>query len=113
MKTIIAGSRNFEDLLKMTEELNDIDFEITEVISGDARGADRTGEAWAKINNIPIKKMPADWDRYGRSAGYIRNEDMAKCAEVLIAFWDGESRGTKHMIDIAERLCLKVMIVSV
>ena len=112
MKTIIAGSRGFEDYKFMSQALSKIEFEITEVVSGTARGADRLGERWAKDNGMPISKIPADWDHHSKAAGYIRNEEMAKCSDALVAFWDGKSKGTKHMIDIAKRYQLKVKIVS-
>jgi hypothetical protein len=60
--------------------------------------------------NIPCFRFPADWDRYGKAAGYIRNETMAANAEALIALWDGRSPGTKHMIDIARKKGLKVYV---
>ena len=66
--------------------------------SGDAAGADTMGARWANNNNIPIKHFPAEWDRYGKSAGYIRNAEMGEYADALIAFWNGHSTGTKHMI---------------
>ena len=113
MKTIIAGSRGFEDYTSFKGELGNVDFEITEVVSGTARGADRLGERWAEDNNIPISRMPADWNGHGKAAGYIRNEEMAKCSDALVAFWDGKSKGTKHMIDLANKYGLKIKIVLV
>ena len=85
---------------------------ITEIVSGTARGADRLGEQYANANSLPLKKMPAEWDKYGKSAGYKRNEQMAEYSDCLIAFWDGQSRGTKHMIDIARRLDLEVIVIK-
>ena len=109
MKTIIAGSRGFNDYGLLCqickEEL------LTEVVSGTARGADQLGERYSDENGIPKKQFPADWDKYGKSAGYKRNTEMAKYADALIAFWDGESRGTKHMIDLAKQHNLKTRVV--
>ena len=113
MKTIIAGSRGFDNYESMTKELGNVDFEITEVVSGTARGADRLGERWAESNDMPISRMPANWDQHGKAAGYIRNEEMAKCSDALVAFWDGRSKGTKHMIDLAKKHDLKVKVVLV
>jgi len=113
MKTVIAGSRAFENISLMREELSDIDFEITEVISGTAKGADTLGEKWAYENNVALKRIAPDWRKFGRSAGVIRNEEMAKCADALVAFWDGESRGTKHMIGIAKEYGLKIKVVLI
>ena len=66
---------------------------------------------YANERGYPIKQFPADWNKYGKSAGYKRNEEMAKYADALIAFWDGKSKGTKHMIDLAKRYGLKVKVV--
>ncbi len=82
----------------------------TAVVSGTARGADRLGEIWAQMQGIPVVQFPADWNRYGKKAGYLRNIEMADHAEALIALWDGESRGTKHMIEIATRKRLEVFV---
>jgi hypothetical protein len=82
----------------------------TVVISGTAPGADKLGEQWAKDNSIPVERYPADWNRYGLSAGYRRNEQMVDNAEALVALWDGKSRGTRHMIDIARKKGLKVFV---
>jgi len=111
MRTVIAGSRTFEDISLMREELGGVDFNITEVISGTAAGADTLGEKWACENNVALKRIAPDWQKFGRSAGVIRNEEMAKCADALVAFWDGESMGTKHMISIAKEYGLKIKIV--
>ena len=62
--------------------------------------------------NYPIKRFPADWENLGRGAGYVRNVQMAFYADALIAFWDGESRGTKHMIDIAKEKGLMVRVIQ-
>lgn len=103
MKVIIAGSRQgciWSELLKAVSESG---FQITQVVSGCAKGIDLQGEMWAKVNNVSIARFPADWDTHGKSAGYKRNAEMAAYADGLIALWDGESKGTKHMIDLAEK----------
>lgn len=110
MRTIIAGSRGVKLYRQITEAVNNSSFDISVIISGTARGADKLGEIYAARNDIPCEQYPADWDKHGRSAGYIRNSLMADNADALIAIWDGESRGTKHMIDIARRKGLKVWI---
>lgn len=111
MKTIIAGSRNAsaEDFEKAMEQYPFID-EITTVISGTAAGPDIYGEAWASENNIPIIRFFPDWRKYGRAAGHTRNKEMADCGEALIAVWDGFSKGTKNMIDTANRQGLLVFV---
>lgn len=109
MKTIIAGSRNFNDY-DLLEAVLLKHSDITEIISGCARGADSLGEKFALEHSIPIKKFPADWNTYGKSAGYRRNEQMAYYGDRLIAFWDGQSKGTKHMIDLARKVGLEVEV---
>lgn len=101
MKLIIAGSRNFEDLRYVKGYMATIPPWIpypTEIVSGGAKGADRLGEEWAKLNGIPVRIFEANWERHGHAAGPIRNEEMAVYADGLIAFWDGRSKGTAHMI---------------
>lgn len=105
-KVIIAGSRTLtpsyfvtlfnvcEYLLKQKTEKS---IEI-EIVSGKAKGADLLGEAYAKLKGYGIKQFPAKWSEKGKSAGYLRNVEMAQYANALIAFWDGKSKGTRHMI---------------
>jgi hypothetical protein len=80
------------------------------LISGGAKGADNFAEEWAEQGFIPIQVFEADWKKYGKGAGYVRNEEMAIEGDVLAAFWDGKSRGTKHMIDLALKHGLEVHI---
>ena len=82
-----------------------------QIVSGTARGVDQLGEEYAKRNDLAVKKFPADWDRFGKSAGYKRNKQMAEYANALVAFWDGRSRGTKHMIDLAKAAGLSVSVI--
>jgi hypothetical protein len=83
-----------------------------EIVSGAAPGADRVGERFATGNGIALKKFPADWDKHGRAAGPIRNGEMGDYADRLIAFWDGESRGTKNMIETAKEKGLIVRVIK-
>lgn len=103
MRTIIAGSRSCTDYSILEEAITNCSWSITTVISGNARGADILGEMWAKKNDVPCELFPAQWDIHGKSAGYIRNSTMADNAEALIALWDGKSRGTQHMINLAKK----------
>lgn len=109
MRTIIAGSRTM-GLKEVEAMIASCPWagEITEVVSGRAPGADRAGEAWAKARNIPIKPFPAEWEKFGKSAGHRRNYNMGLYADALIAVWDGESPGTAGMIRIAKQMGLKV-----
>jgi len=104
MKVIIAGSRNFNNYDFLQTKINELKLNITEIVCGEARGADLLGKQYGINNNIPIKSFPAEWNKYGKSAGYIRNKEMAEYADYLIAFWDGKSRGTNHMINIMRNL---------
>ena len=114
MKIIIAGGREFNDydLLKSKcDEILRLQTDI-EIVSGKARGADKLGEDYAKEKGYKIKEFPADWEKYKKGAGYIRNKKMAEYSEGLIAFWDGKSKGTKSMIDLAKQHGLKVRVIK-
>lgn len=84
-----------------------------EIVSGAARGADALGERYAAERGLAVKQFPADWDRYGRSAGYRRNAEMAEYADAAVVFWDGKSKGSKHMINLAKEKGLPVRVVPV
>lgn len=112
-RVIIAGSREFNDYKMLCEYcdkiLSNIEDEIV-IVSGAARGADHLGMCYADERGYKIQYFFPDWDKYGKSAGYRRNVQMAENADALIAFWDGKSRGTKHMINIAEERGLPVRV---
>ena len=113
MKVIIAGGRDFNDydlLCRKADYYLSRQSEI-EIVSGTAKGADKLGERYAEERQYPIKRFPADWSMWGKRAGYIRNTDMAEYADALIAFWDGKSRGSKHMINIATEQNLLVRVI--
>lgn len=112
MKTIIAGGRDFSNYQFLSESCKLFIPKITKVISGTAKGADQLGEKFAKENSIEILYFKPDWNKFGKSAGFIRNEEMAKNADMLIAFWDGKSKGTQHMIKCATKLGLEVHILN-
>lgn len=106
MRVIIAGGRDFNDMEFLQKSFKKVflrRYMVSSIISGGARGADKLGEAFAEKFQIPLVIIEAEWDKYGKSAGYRRNAEMAEVGDFLIAFWDGESRGTKHMIDIAKK----------
>ena len=99
MKYIVAGGRNFNNYQVLNNILCwRIQAFKDEIVSGDARGADTCGAHWAEKHNIPVHHFPAKWDEYGISAGFIRNAEMGDFADAAIIFWDGESKGTAHMI---------------
>lgn len=102
MKTIIAGSRNITDFSLLKQVIIHSKFIITEVVCGGAKGVDSLGKFWGdNIGKVPVKLFLAQWNIFGKSAGYKRNVEMANYAEAAILIWDGFSKGTQHMIDIA------------
>jgi YspA, cpYpsA-related SLOG family len=110
MRLIIAGGRDFENYPLLCQTMAEFAPEI--ILCGKAKGADTLGEKWAKENGIKIDYYPALWEKHGRAAGPIRNTEMAKNATHLLAFHDGKSKGTSHMIKVAEnhKLLTKVVI---
>ena len=108
-RVVVAGCRNYnnydEAKTYMDHCLSNIKKENRIIIvSGGARGADALGERYAKENRYEIERYYANWDRYGKSAGPIRNKLMAEKSDYVICFWDGKSRGTKSMIEFAQEL---------
>lgn len=114
MKVIIAGSRDIKYSLEELEALiHQSGYDITEVISGGARGIDRLGEEWAQKREIANTKYLPDWENEGKKAGVLRNKEMVKDADALIAVWDGKSRGTQSTIKFAEEKKIPMTIVIV
>ena len=114
---IIAGSRQFSDYQTLSFHCDRLLAEKRKshrvvIISGTCRGADQLGERYAEERGVCIEKFPADWNSLGKSAGPVRNAQMANAAHALVAFWDGKSRGTGNMIDVARTKGLKIRIVS-
>jgi len=118
IRCIVAGGRGFDDWHMLLRALDHYFGEaITRgdtvtIISGTAKGADQMGEDYAKYRDLPVERYPADWNTHGRAAGYYRNVEMAKTATHLIAFWDGVSKGTQHMINIGNKHNLEVRTVK-
>lgn len=116
-RVIIAGSRDFNDMSLLREKCNLLLSEKSKthniiIISGHARGADKLGEQYSKECGYGLEVYPADWDQYGKSAGYKRNVQMGEVADAVICFWDGTSKGTKHMIDIAKEKNLMLRVIQ-
>lgn len=139
---IIAGCRDFTDYRKVRErcgwvmedvfghEWQEFAHRHTHVLSGCAKGADALGIQWANEHGIPIMRFPADWDTYGKAAGPIRNKEMVMTAKkgsqqratiaqenefakaILIAFWDGKSKGTRNIIETARKEGLETIVVD-
>lgn len=114
MKLAVVGGRDFFDYALLKEKLDKVHSrkKITAIISGGARGADSLGAAWAIENGIRCIEFFPDWNKFGKRAGFLRNEHIISEADVCIAFWDGKSRGTKSSIDFAEKKGIPLHIVS-
>lgn len=112
MRLIIAGSRDIVDYHVMRECWRQYTYRdsVTEIVSGGARGVDSLAIRLANDVNIPVTVMAANWDLHGRRAGYKRNAEMAEYGHSVLAIWDHQSRGTKHMIDVADNQGLYVEI---
>jgi len=113
LRTIIAGSRTIVSIDVVRAAVSFCEWAPSVVVSGCAAGVDLLGEQWAKENGVPVEKFPADWKKFGKSAGPVRNGQMANVAEALIAVWDGSSSGTKNMIEQATKKGLKVSVFKV
>ena len=116
-KVIMAGSRGFSNYKLLREQCNKFLREKRKanniiIVSGHARGADALGDKYAQDEGFALEIYPAQWKKLGKQAGYRRNEQMAEVADALIAFWDGSSKGTKHMIDIMNEKNLLVRVVE-
>lgn len=110
MRVIIAGSRDITEMAHINDAVAASKFLIHQVVCGMARGVDLLGKEWAEAVGIPVAKFPADWNKHGKRAGYLRNEQMADNADALIAIWDGVSKGTANMIETARKKKLKVYV---
>ena len=114
-RVIIAGTRTFDDYGMLCRSA---DYWLSEkrtkrrivIVSGAAKGADALGERYARERGYKLQRYPANWEKYGRAAGPIRNEIMAQNADALIAYWDGRSHGTWNMIELARNYGLKVRV---
>lgn len=117
-RLIVAGSRNFNNyellkekcdcLLSLKRQTHSI-----VIVSGTARGADQLGERYAAERGYQVERFPADWKNDGKAAGPIRNAQMAAYADALVVFWDGRSRGTRDMIERAEKRGLPVRVILI
>lgn len=117
IKLIVAGSRDFNDYALLSETLNEMangvyaDKEVS-IVSGMARGADAMAAHFARENGVVLYECPADWDRLGKGAGFARNAQMARDSDALLAFWDGRSPGTAHMIKTMTNMGKDVRVVK-
>ena len=114
VKLLVAGGRDFSDVVTLEREITAFaeptDMSVS-IVSGMARGADMLAYNFAKQNNVQVHCFKADWN-LGRHAGFLRNEDMGRFADELIAFWDGQSKGTAHMIQFMQSLGKPVKVIK-
>ena len=107
MKLLICGSRNITDapyiFSKINKCIEENQFKNITIIEGEARGVDRAAKQWATRYNCPIESYPANWDEYGKAAGYIRNEIMVKACDFCLIIWDGKSNGTRSDIQLCKK----------
>lgn len=114
MKVAVVGSRTFSNrdlLFEKLDELQRVHGGFDLIVSGGATGADALAEEYALARQIEVMVLEADWKRYGRGAGPMRNQEIVKAADVVVAFWNGESRGTANTIEIARRWKKTVVVV--
>ena len=116
-KLIVAGSRDFNDYERLVKELNVLADGVlsnhaVSIVSGMARGADSLAVQFAKKHDVKLYEFPADWDRLGKAAGFIRNRTMALFADGLLTFWDGHSNGTRHMIHFMQTTGKPVWVIN-
>lgn len=114
LKVVVCGGRDFNDWDLLVESLDRLLPSVAniEIVSGGARGADKLGEKYAKASGLELKIFNADWETFGMSAGVIRNSKMADYADMCICFWDGESKGTRNMIESAIKNNLRVEVID-
>lgn len=103
MKLAVIGSRSFNNFELLNDEIQTLDFEITDIISGGAKGADALAEIWAIQNNIALTIIKPNWNKFGRGAGIKRNNEIIQKCDYCIAFWDGKSKGTFSSIKFCEK----------
>lgn len=111
MKVAVIGGRDFNSYILAKEILDEIDG-IDLIVSGGALGADTIGEQYAKDNNINTLIFKPDWKKYGKGAGFARNKDIINNSDIVVAFWDGKSKGTRNSIDTAVKLNKDVRIIK-
>lgn len=115
-RVIIAGGRDFGNYSLLCKTMDHLlcnkQGENIQIVCGKARGADTLGERYARERGYSANYFPANWNTYGKRAGYVRNVEMAQAADALVAFWDGQSRGTAHMIKTAREYGLLVRVIK-
>jgi hypothetical protein len=115
MRVLVCGSRHFNDKELFDSVMEEFKDKGVTIIQGNARGADTLAYYWALQYAAHEEHYQADWKKYGKAAGYIRNKQMLDDGEpdLVIAFWDGESPGTAMMISLAEKAGVPVKVIHV
>ena len=113
----IVGTRTFNNFELFENYINNFisekDYTINNIISGGAYGADKLAEIYAKKYGYKMIIHYPEWDKYGKSAGYIRNKLIINDSDIIIAFWDNKSKGTKLSIDLAKKYNKKFIIINI
>tara|TARA_R110000851_G_scaffold171086_1_gene317402 strand:+ start:626 stop:1063 length:438 start_codon:yes stop_codon:yes gene_type:complete len=109
LRLIVAGGRDFTDLTAVARVIRSLNSQPTEIVCGEARGADTLGRRWAEGHRCAVKSFVPEWST--KAGGFIRNTQMAEYGDALLAFWDGVSKGTEQMIEEANRLGLYVKVI--
>ena len=112
MRLAIIGGRDFSNYDLLNEILTPYKSRISLIVSGGARGADSLGEKWAIENGFETLIFLADWGKHGKKAGFIRNVDIIKNSDGVIAFWDGKSKGTAHSLSLTKKSKLPTKIIK-
>ncbi len=103
LRVVVAGSRDIVDKKLVFRLLDNSKFDIYQVVCGCAKGIDSLGREWAIKNRIRVKEFPAEWEKYGKRAGMLRNKEMVDYADAVICIWDGKSKGTLNTIEYTEK----------
>lgn len=112
MKLAVIGSTGFDNYDIMTvviDELRNL-YKINTIVSGGAKGADSLAEIYAKDHKLKLIVFPAQWDKYEKSAGFIRNNTIWDNSDLGVAFWDGSSKGTAHSFKISKKQQKKLYV---
>lgn len=109
MRIAVVGSRGFTNKELLDSTLSE--YNPTEIVSGGARGADRMAADWANEHRITLTEFYPDYDKYGRAAPIKRNDLIVDAADMVIAFWDGKSTGTKYTMNYAKKKGKEVRVI--
>ena len=109
MKLAVVGPRTFTDYTLLSKELSK--YKPDEIVSGGAQGADNLAEKYAYYAGIPVTIFKPNWDKFGKSAGFVRNSQIVEYADGVVAFWDKTSKGTEHSINLAKKANKKVTVI--